>query len=71
MRASVSVANPDKQGAPLRQAHLLVVDDDAEIAALLEKREPLYRETATLIVETTGRDVGEIVDEIAREVQRK
>lgn len=29
--------NPDKQAAPLRQAHLLVVDDDSEIAALLKR----------------------------------
>ncbi len=35
-----------------------------EIVKLLEIREPLYREVATWIVETDGRDVRSIVDEI-------
>jgi DNA-binding response OmpR family regulator len=33
----VSAQDPDKQGTSFRQAHLLVVDDDSEIAALLKR----------------------------------
>src|SRR5690606_38176635 len=35
-----------------------------EVERLLAVREPLYRECADVIVETDGRDVGDIVDEI-------
>lgn len=37
-----------------------------EIERLLAEREPLYRECATLTVETGGRSVAEVVDEILR-----
>ncbi|MSR56697.1 MAG: shikimate kinase [Planctomycetaceae bacterium] len=37
-----------------------------EIARLLAEREPLYRECATLIVDTADRNIDEIVDEICR-----
>lgn len=33
----MSAQDPDKQGMSLRQAHLLVVDDDIEVAALLKR----------------------------------
>ncbi|WP_439707430.1 response regulator [Frateuria sp. GZRR35] len=33
----MSTQDPDKQGVFLRQAHLLVVDDDAEVGALLKR----------------------------------
>ncbi|MCA8997099.1 MAG: shikimate kinase AroL [Planctomycetaceae bacterium] len=39
-------------------------DVDAEVAEILAAREPLYRETASLTVETDDRDVTGIVDEI-------
>jgi len=37
MGTPVAAQDPDKQGISLRQAHLLVVDDDGEIAALLKR----------------------------------
>lgn len=53
-----------------RRPRLLTGDRPAgvadEIARLLSLREPLYRESATLIVDTEGRTVAEIVDEICR-----
>lgn len=37
----------------------------AEVEALLAKRTPLYRECATLIVDTEGKSAAEVADEIA------
>ncbi len=37
----------------------------AEIEALLAQRTPLYRECATLIVDTEGKSAAEVADEIA------
>jgi shikimate kinase len=40
----------------------------AEIDSLLRRREPLYRECAAFAVDTDGRDVHEIVDEILNQL---
>ena len=48
-----------------RERPLLEGGDPREILeALLEVRDPLYREVADLIVQTDGRKVGSVVDEI-------
>jgi len=41
-----------------------------EIDALLRQREPIYRECATLEVDTEGRDPAEIADEIVKAISR-
>jgi shikimate kinase len=41
-----------------------------EIETLLAAREPLYRECATLTIDTSAAGTGEIVEQICREVQR-
>jgi len=50
-----------------RRPNLTAVGGPAEIAQLLAVREPLYRETATLILDA-ARSVEEIVDEILANV---
>lgn len=47
-----------------RRPPLTVHDPRREIATMLAIREPLYREVATIEIETDGKDVGSIVSEI-------
>lgn len=47
-----------------RRPNLTATGGRREVDRLLAVREPLYRECADLIVDTDGRDVGPIVDEI-------
>jgi shikimate kinase len=51
-----------------RRPNLTSAGTVAEIENVLRQREPLYRETATLIVNTTGQTVDALVDEIAHQV---
>jgi shikimate kinase len=37
-----------------------------ETISMLQKREPIYRDMADLIIDTTGRDIGTVTDEICR-----
>ena len=48
-----------------RRPNLTSAGGRAEIESLLAQRTPLYRECATMTVNTDGRSIGEIVDEIA------
>jgi shikimate kinase len=47
---------------------LKTADPQATIAALLAEREPVYREVADYVVETSGKPIEQIVNEITREV---
>jgi shikimate kinase len=47
-----------------RRPNLTLVGGQAEIAALLAEREPLYRACATLIVATDGKTTTEVAEEI-------
>ena len=52
-----------------RERPLLESDDPrATLAALLEARDPLYREVADLVVETDGRKVKSVANEIIEQV---
>ncbi|MDR0220130.1 MAG: shikimate kinase [Lachnospiraceae bacterium] len=46
---------------------LKTADPQATIAALLEEREPIYREVADCVIETGGKSIEQIVKEITRE----
>jgi len=48
-----------------RRPDLTKMGGRAEIEALLAERTPLYRECATLIVDTEGKSAAEVADEIA------
>uniref|UniRef100_A0A7C2PBR8 Shikimate kinase n=1 Tax=Schlesneria paludicola TaxID=360056 RepID=A0A7C2PBR8_9PLAN len=50
--------------SPGRRPNLTAAGGLDEIRALLTQREPLYRETATLTVNTVGRNLDELVAEI-------
>lgn len=52
-----------------RRPLLQVADPEARLRALSEEREPLYRETAHIVVETEGLPFGRLVDEVARRVK--
>jgi shikimate kinase len=41
-------------------------DPGARLQALMEEREPLYRQLADIVVETDGRKVGDVADDIRR-----
>ena len=47
-----------------RDRPVLALNPRAVLKVLLEERTPLYREVATDVVETTGRSVREVVDEV-------
>jgi shikimate kinase len=49
-----------------RRPNLTAGGGRAEIETLLAQREPMYRECASLVVETDGRGVNDIVEEICR-----
>lgn len=49
-----------------RRPNLTTGGGQAEVEVLLAKRAPLYRECATIIVDTEGKSAGEVVDEIVR-----
>lgn len=51
-----------------RRPNLTSGGGEAEIATLLARREPLYRETATLVIDTDNLDAGQIVDRILNAV---
>jgi shikimate kinase len=52
-----------------RERPLLENDDPrATLEALLKKRDPLYREIADIVVETDGRKVSSVADEIIEQV---
>jgi shikimate kinase len=65
-------ASVEQQLARTRQSShrpLLETPDPAErLATLLQQREPLYRELATLVVPTDGRQVREVAQEIRRKL---
>ncbi|QSB06607.1 3-dehydroquinate synthase [Natronoglycomyces albus] len=50
---------------------LLAVNPRATLRGLLEQRRPLYREVATLEVDTTGREVADLVAQISAAVARR
>jgi shikimate kinase len=51
-----------------RRPNLTSSGGRAEIESLLSQRMPLYRECATLIVDTEGKTVAQVADEIAAEL---
>ncbi|MEO5843205.1 MAG: shikimate kinase [Caldimonas sp.] len=51
-----------------RRPLLQVPDPEARLRALAEEREPLYRETAHIVVATEGLPFGRLVDEVVRRV---
>jgi len=51
-----------------RRPNLTSLGTLAEVAEVLEKREPLYRETASLVIETDSLDIAQIVDRILRSI---
>lgn len=50
---------------------LETADPEARLRSLMEEREPLYRELADIVVETDGRKVGDVVDEIRRSLDEE
>jgi shikimate kinase len=48
-----------------RRPNLTTTGGQEEIEQLLAERTPLYRECATLIVDTEGKSISEVADEIA------
>ncbi|HEX3601912.1 MAG TPA: shikimate kinase [Lacipirellulaceae bacterium] len=52
----------------IRRPNLTSAGGRTEIEQLLAERTPLYRECATLIVDTEGKSAGEVADEIAAEL---
>jgi shikimate kinase len=48
-----------------RRPNLTAAGGREEVEALLAQREPLYRQCATLIVDTEGKTAGDVADEIA------
>ena len=51
-----------------RRPLLQVADPEARLRELSAEREPLYRETAHIVVETEGVPFGRLVDEVVRRV---
>jgi shikimate kinase len=51
-----------------RRPLLQVADPEARLRALSAERDPLYRETAHIVVETEGLPFGRLVDEVVRRV---
>lgn len=51
-----------------RRPLLNVSDPEARLRALSAEREPLYRDTAHIVVETEGLPFGRLVDELVRRV---
>ena len=51
-----------------RRPLLQVADPEARLRALSDERDPLYRETAHIVVETDGLPFGRLVDEVVRRV---
>ena len=51
-----------------RRPLLQVADPEARLRALSAEREPLYRETAHIVVETDGLPFGRLVEEVVRRV---
>lgn len=51
-----------------RRPLLQVADPEARLRALSAERDPLYRETAHIVVETDGLPFGRLVDEVVRRV---
>ncbi|MEU5879602.1 shikimate kinase [Spirillospora sp. NPDC047279] len=49
---------------------LLVLNPRSQLRKLLEERLPIYERLGTIIVATDGRDPGEIVEEIVKELER-
>ena len=49
---------------------LLLGNVRARVKALLDERQPVYQEVATLIVETDGRSAEEVAEEVRTEVER-
>ena len=49
---------------PLLQVH----DPEARLRELSAERDPLYRETAHIVVKTDGLPFGRLVDEVARRI---
>jgi len=51
-----------------RRPLLQVADPEARLRELSAERDPLYRETAHIVVRTDGLPFGRLVDEVARRV---
>jgi shikimate kinase len=49
---------------------LLLGNVRARVKALLDERQPVYEEVATLTVETDGRSAEEVAEEVRTEVER-
>jgi shikimate kinase len=55
----------EDQATASRRPNLTQLDDRQEIETLLAERTPYYRECATLIVDTEGKNTAQVADEIA------
>ena len=72
LQAPVDVLEARIAGDPTslqRRPNLTSSGGRAEIERLLAEREPLYRECATMIIDTNGRTVEEIAEEIIERLQ--
>jgi shikimate kinase len=70
--AATIVERMEKDGATHEQRPPLKNEDPlSETAALLKEREPVYRVISDLIVDTAGRSVEEITEEIIKLVREK
>jgi shikimate kinase len=71
LRASIETLQQRISGdatTAARRPNLTADGGRAEIESLLARREPLYRETATLVIDTDGLDAGQIVERILETV---
>lgn len=63
---SVGLADASKRVGLARDRPVLMANPRALLSGLLDARRPLYEEVAAVTVDTDGRDVTDVTDEVAR-----